>query len=238
MMSLGLDAHDRFPRGIVYPYAAGRRTPDVPFDIALDTVGHAALGPGVLIKEVSLADAAIHLHVISTNHALTAAVHVEDFLVGREAEAVGIDIVLGDDGQLLAVGRDPEDRLCFEIALQIVADHTDVQESARRIGEPHRAIRFDDDVVRAVELLALPPLGERCPGTVLLHTENGASAPARDDEPVLQVETRAVRLYRRAQNDFLPDSRPPFPDRVTDDVREEKLAVLCIPRGAFTENDV
>src|SRR5690606_21161120 len=187
VMSGRLDAHDRLAGRIVHPDPARRGAPDVARYVALHAIGHAALGARIAVKDARPRHRAVGLDVVGADHALAAAVDVEDLLVGREAKPVGIDVVLAHDAHAAAVGRDAEYRLDLQVALDVGAHHPDVEKPARRIGEPDRAVGFHHDVVRAVELHALPALGERLPCAVLLAPEHRAPTPAGDEQPAFAI---------------------------------------------------
>ena len=60
------------------------------------------------------------------------------------------------------------------------------------IGEPDRAVRFDDHVVGRVQLLALIPVGEHADRSVMLDPATPASTMLAGDEPSLAVSRMAV----------------------------------------------
>src|SRR5690242_3275941 len=108
VMARRSDARQHLARGIVHEDAPGAGTPDVAFDVALHAVRHAALGSAVLVEQAPLAQMAgcARLHVVDPDQPLAAAIDVEQLLVRREAQAVGIDDVVDHEVHLLAVGRD------------------------------------------------------------------------------------------------------------------------------------
>src|SRR5262249_42545126 len=76
------------------PDAAGSGLPDIPLGIDLHAIGDA--GPRIAVEidqQPAVGERAVGLDVIGANEAFAAAVGIEDFLVGREGEAVGMGTV-------------------------------------------------------------------------------------------------------------------------------------------------
>src|SRR5688500_18183285 len=67
VMAGRLDARDHLAVGIVHEDAARRGAIDVALDVALDAVGHAALGAGVLVEHARLAHGAVALYVVDAD---------------------------------------------------------------------------------------------------------------------------------------------------------------------------
>src|SRR5215471_10037597 len=106
-------------------------------------------------------------------------IDVEDSLVRAEAQSVGIDGVF--DGEFdLALRREAEDGLDVKLALHVLADHAGNDEAAGGIGPIDRAVRAHDDVVWAVEFLALPARRKGRERTVMLDAPDG-----RCDQPAM-----------------------------------------------------
>src|SRR5258705_13710233 len=68
---------------VVHPDAAGTRAIHVAFNIAFEPIGIAAVQIRILVKQATLADAAIRLHIVNADQALAAAIHVKQLLIGR-----------------------------------------------------------------------------------------------------------------------------------------------------------
>src|SRR5215475_4942393 len=71
--------------------AAGSGLPDIPLGVDLHAIGDA--GPRIAVEidqQPAVGEHAVGLDVIGANEAFAAAVGIEDFLVGREREAVGM----------------------------------------------------------------------------------------------------------------------------------------------------
>src|SRR5690606_11702887 len=119
MVARCLDAYDRLARRVVHPDSAGRRAPDVALHVAFHAVGNAAFGARIAVEDARAAHRTVGVHVIGSDQPFAAAVHVQDFFVGRKAQTVGIDVVLAYRAQRLAVGRDAKYRLGVEVALNV-----------------------------------------------------------------------------------------------------------------------
>src|SRR5262245_62823693 len=77
------------------PDAARSGLPDTPLGVDLHAIGDA--GPWIAVEidqQPAVGERAVGLDVIGANEAFAAAVGIEDFLVGREGEAVGMGNVL------------------------------------------------------------------------------------------------------------------------------------------------
>src|SRR5262249_38924170 len=109
-------------------------------------------------------------------------VDVEDSLVRAEAQSVGIDGVF--DGEFdLALRREAEDGLDVKLALHVLADHAGNDKAAGGIGPIDRAVRAHDDVVWAVEFLALPARRKGRERTVMLDAMMRCDQPAMVSRP-------------------------------------------------------
>src|SRR5882762_5074730 len=171
------------------PHAARRRFPDVSLDVDLQAVGdpggriaadvdeHLAVGDGVVGQD------AVAPHVL-----VAAAVRVENFFVGRQGQAVWVRDVVDDPGHLAAL--DHVDALEVQTLARILIAQA---QAAVGVGEVDRAVLLDDDVVRAVELLAFEAVGEHGARAVPFDPVDRPSGPGRDDEPALPVEREPVR---------------------------------------------
>ena len=84
---------------------------------------------------------------------------VEHFVVRREAQAVGLKDIIGDHFDLAALTVDAVDGF-FQVQLAFLA-FVIHQAAVARVGEPDvLRIRMDDGIVRCVERLAVPFVGQ------------------------------------------------------------------------------
>src|SRR5215472_627783 len=163
-------------------HAAGPGAIDIALLVALHPVGHSRFAAGELMEKAAFADAAIRRNVEGTDVRHPRVIDVENLLVRAEAEPVGINGIL--DRELdLALRREPEHRLDVEMALHIFADHARDDETTSGIGPVHRAVGAHDDVVGAVEFLALPARRDRSERAVMLYAPDRALRPAGDHQP-------------------------------------------------------
>ena len=187
---------EQFAARIDDVHAARAGAVDVALLVALHAVGDAGFAAGELVKQAAVADAAVGRDVEGADVRHPRVVDVEDFLVGAEAQPVRIDGVL--DRELdLALRRQPEHGLDVEMALHVLADHAGDDEPAGGIGPVDRAVGAHDDVVRAVEFLALPVRRDGGERAVVLDAPDRALRPAGDHQPAFQIERHAVGVARR-----------------------------------------
>ena len=117
-------------------------------------------------------------------------------LVEREGEPVGPHEVVGDDAAGASDGVEAVDVTAADLALGTMTLVVAV-DAVRRIGEPDRAVGSDDDVVGAVEPLALVPVGEHGDRTIVFGPRHPPVPVLAGHEPSLGVERVAVRVSRR-----------------------------------------
>src|SRR5215207_9211748 len=98
---------------------------------------------------------------------------VQKLLVEREGKPVGTVAIVVDNRHFAALAVDAEDVILAELAF---AFPTLIirQDAVGRIGEPDRAIRFDHDIVRAVEPFALKTVGQHCDAAIVLGGDKAA----------------------------------------------------------------
>ena len=125
---------------------------------------------------------------------------VEQPLVRRESEAVRAHEIVGGDADRSRAGVDAIDVAGADLALGLVALVIRV-DAVGRIGEPDRAVGSDDDVVRAVEALALEALGEDRDRAVVLGAGDAPVAVLARDETAFAVDGVAVRIAGRRPED-------------------------------------
>ena len=137
--------------------------------------------------------------VVDVEHTDVAAWRVGDeqaAFVGGEREPVRAFEVVGHEDDM-AIGRvDAVHVARADLALGPLALVV-AEDPVRRVGEPHHAVVVDDDVVRAVQPLAVPPVGEHRDRTVVLGACDAAAALLAADQPSLAVEGQPVGVVRR-----------------------------------------
>jgi hypothetical protein len=156
--------------------------------------------------------------------------HVERPLVGREGETVRRRELAGRERRR-GVARHAVDARPRELARRVVERP---RQAERRVGEPHLAVRADDDVVRTVEPLPVVPVRDHALRAVALEAGHAAVAVLAEDEPPRAVEREAVRarlaagegcgapVPRALQMDPHRLALAPGEDDVGGDVREEE----------------
>src|SRR5882757_8231904 len=171
------------------PHPACGRFPDVALDVDLQAVGDSGSRIAADVDEhAAVRDGVVGQDAIAPHVLVAAAVRVENFLVGRQGEAVRIRDVVDDAGDL--AGLDHVDALEVEALARVLLAQA---QAAVGVGEVDGAVALDDDVVRAVELPAFEAVGEDGALAVLLDPVDRPSGPGRDDEPALPVEGEPVR---------------------------------------------
>ncbi len=118
---------------------------------------------------------------------------VQNGFVGREREAVGLVDAFGDDGGL-ARGVQPVDvggQFRFGLRAFVPAEDAEA-----RVGEPDRAVRLADDVVRRVEALALEAVDQRDDPAVVLGARDPAPAVLAGQQASPAVAGVAVGVAR------------------------------------------
>ena len=115
---------------------------------------------------------------------------VEGLVVGGEAEAVGLEEVVGDLGDLAGFGVDPVDGL-LDLERALVA-LVFAERAVAGIGEPDAAVGVDDGVVGGVEGLAAEAVGQDGGLAVVLVADDAAVAVLAGDLAALAVEGVAI----------------------------------------------
>ena len=176
---------------------AGRR-PDVAVDIEPEAVRDAGLHDvedARPFEPAPVDDVERHDVVAALDHPRIR--HVERPLVEREREPVGVDEGVGRDRQLAGRAVQPEHEAATQLGVGLVALPV-VEDPVRRIGEPDRSVRGDDDVVRRVEPPALVPVDDgRAAAIGLVARDASQAVLAGEDAPVV-VERVAVGEIGRA----------------------------------------
>ena len=118
---------------------------------------------------------------------------VEEFLVGREGEAVRPHHVADDAVDRAALRVDAVDVAAVDLLRRAVALVVGV-DAVGRIGEPDRIVGLHHRVVRRVEALALPLVGEHGDRAVMLGARDAPGQVLAGDEPALVVDRVAVGI--------------------------------------------
>src|SRR6188472_411554 len=144
------------------PDALRAGDPDVAALVELHAVDELAAlelaGADAIREHLAAAQAAVGLDVEDADVGAVGVVDVEQRLVGREAQAVGLDEVVDRQLQVAAARRDAVDAL--EIQVLLALDPEARHATVRRVGEVDRPVALDDDVVGAVELPAVVVAGQ------------------------------------------------------------------------------
>src|SRR4051794_31656401 len=236
---LPLGAEDAHPERARLAPRAG--DPDVAALVELHAVDEVAdgevAGPDPVGHDAPGAERAVVADVERADVRPLGVVDVEDALVGGEAEAVGLAEVVIEQLGLAAAGGKPVQALEGEVLLALDAEprHAPV----RRVGEVDRAVALYDDVVGAVELLALEVRRQHLAAgaaAVRVHADDRARDVLADDEAPVEVERHPVALVRRAGDLAHPALLVPPATRVAGHVAEEQIA-LGVPERTLRERE-
>ena len=160
-------------------------------------------------------------------------VDVEDLLIGREGKAVRpLEVV--DQQVQPALRVDPEDAVERQLLPLDAA-----AQAVRRVGEVDRAVRADDDVVGAVQLLALVVRRQHlAPAArpIRVDADDARGRVLAHDQAPVGAERHPVALVARARDDADAALLVPAPPRVGRHVGEEQEAVR-IPDRALGEGE-
>ena len=153
---------------------------------------------------------------------------VEDRLVGREGEAVGLGEIVGDDADLAALRIDPVDVAAGLLHLGLVALVV-AHDPVVRIGEPDRAVRLDHHVVGRIEPLALVGVGDDRDRAVGFGAGDAARAVLAGDQPPLAVARVAVGVVGVGAEDVDAAVPGPAHHAVVGDVAPDQLVGVGEP---------
>src|SRR6516165_968184 len=154
-------------------------------------------------------------------------VDVEHALVGRKGEPVGHDEIIDQQGQLAEVRGHPVDPGKCQIPLLRRGW------MGPRIGEVDAAVRFDDDIVGAIELATLKAVGDDGDAAVELLAGDAARIVLAGDEPSLQVAGQAIGAIGRLQQQRHAFARLVFHAPVVVDIAEHQMAAFAPPQRPF-----
>src|SRR6266540_719006 len=225
-----------------HPDACGPRHPEVPELVALHPVDEIhfleARGADVLGQHAVARRQAVGLELEHADVCPVSIVDVEQRLVRREAKAVGLDEIAGEQLQLTPARRNPVHAL--KVQVLIALDPEPGHAPVRRIAEVDRPGRVDDDVVRAVQLLALVVRGEylpTAPRTVGIHPHDRARRVLAHEQPPVRIQRHAVALVARAQDLLDAGLLVPAPPRVARHVGEQQEPAVGVPDRALGEGE-
>ncbi len=188
------------------------------------------------MEGTTVTHAAVRVDIEGADEPEPRVVDIKDRFVRAEAQAIGIDGVLHDEPHL-ALRGEAEHGLYVEVPLQVLSDHAGDHQPARGIGPIDSAVGTHDDIVRAVEFLALIARRDGDERAVLLHPPDRPRRPARNVKSPLPIERHAVGMIRRMDQDAFAHARRPPPDRVADDIDPQQALVAPIPDRAFAKGE-
>src|SRR5262249_9694562 len=125
--------------------------------------------------------------IVSSDEAIATAVGIENLLVRREGDAIGVRDVVDDPGHLAIL--DHIDAVEVELLSGIVLAQP---EPSIAIGEIDRSILLDYDIVSPTEPFALEFVGQHGALAIGLDAVDRTPSPGRDHEPPLPVEGQPV----------------------------------------------
>ena len=163
--------------------------------------------------------------------------HVEQRFVERERQAVRVFHGGADAAQLAAARVETEDMVATEFALGFVAFVVG-RDAVRRVGEPDRAVGFDDDVVRGVEPATFEAInddfvGQRRQARTEARTNHRALAVRAVQQRAVVLARVAVGVLDRIAPDGHAGAGVPAQHAVIRDVAPEQALVFRHPDRAF-----
>ena len=174
------------------PDAAGARAVDIPIFIDFHAVGHAIFLCGRHVdEEFGIGDRVIGLHFIAPIFFGEGIVHVEIFFVGRKRDAVGRAQILDDQLQLSIFIK--IDAVVRKLFLRIVIAFA---EAERRVRDIERAVGLVDQIVRAVEALAVILVRKDRTLAVFFQTNDAVVTMLNERDAALLIERDAIRADR------------------------------------------
>src|SRR4029079_16814118 len=167
----------------------------VPGAVELHAVGSAGLGPLRLRPHPAVGEAAVRRHVEHADVLSRSVVDEQPPLVQGEAEPVGPVEVVHQQPRRPGVGAHPVYPLEGQFLRAL--DAVELRAAVRRIGEVDGAVRLANDVVGAVELLAVIVRRDRHDAAVGLRARDLTAGVLTGQQPALAVVGEAVRLVAR-----------------------------------------
>src|SRR5215470_4242250 len=206
---------------------------DVARRIDLHAVGRAlALSRG-LRPHPAAREAAVGFHVENADVLAGGVVDEEATAIPREAEAIGPVEIVHHDRWALRIAARAVDALEAEFLLALHS--VEVHAAVRRVAEVDAAVGCADDVVGAVELLAVVVGGHGRDAPVRLGARDLARGVLAGEEAPLPVPGEAVGLVARlAERGDAVGGRPPT-EMVPRHVAPQEILPRGVPEGPFGE---
>src|SRR5260221_7511646 len=228
------DAADRLPRRredhhtVETVLAHAPAGPEIAVDVAAEAVRRARAG---IDEDPALGELlAVGDDVVDADQArYRAGLHdVHLLLVRREAQPVRPVDALGHDRRPPALAVDAID-VRRQFRRRLVA-FVMAEDAEGRIGEPDRIVRFDDDVVRRVEWLAVEAVEDDGDAAVIFGARHPPRIVLAGDETALAVARVAVGVVRRLAEDAdRAGLLLPFHHPVVRDVAPQQIAAVAEP---------
>src|SRR4051794_23975509 len=223
----GEDAAEQLAVAGEHVQAARARDPEIACLVELLAVGDARLEaePLHLVDHVTAGQRSVGRDREAADVTTVGVVDPERLLVLGEAQAVRLLEVVDEQLQL-AVGGDAVDAL--EVELLLTLDSEAGPAPVGRIGEDDRAVRGDDDIVGAVELLALPVRGDHGARAVGLDADQAARGVLADQQAALEIPAQPVALVGRVRDNLHAARGRPAPAGVARHVGEQERASVAV----------
>jgi hypothetical protein len=203
--------------------------------VALHAVDHAFVvipAADTFGERAAVAQRAVRSDVEHADMRARRVVHVQDVLVRREAQPVRLAEVVRFAVQD-AVRRDAIHTLVIELLCPLEPEHGHA--SVGRIGEVDRPVRSHHDVVRAVQLLALPVRGEnRALARGRFHDEGAGDVLANVEIPRAVIGHAVALIARIAHFEDAFACAPPAAD-VARHVAEVEALLFGVPDRPLAE---
>ena len=151
---------------------------------------------------------------------------------GEKARPFGWIEHVGGDRHLARRPVDAVDEAAGLLGVGLVALGV-VEDPVRRVGEPDRPIRRDDDVIGRVEPPALEPVDDGRPRAVALVARDPAQAVLAGEDGAVVVERVAVREVGRLEQDRIAIGVGPAADRVAPDIAPQDGVLVGDVDGAL-----
>ncbi len=231
------DLAEQFTGGRIDPDAAGRRDPDIAAMVALHAVGQTGfeLGTDAAGEDARIGERTIGFDIEDADQRLHGVVDVEQALVGREAEAVGLveQMAVDDKFRRAAAGWNAVDALKAELPRPL--DAVDRHAAIPGIAEIDRAVRMHADIVRTVEFLIFEMRGNHLAPSVGPLADQGRGSVLADNEIELGVIGHAVAFVRRTLG--LDDATLgiPSPAHIAGHIREQQIVMDRMPDRPLRE---
>src|SRR5438552_1470371 len=239
------DRSEMFSFGRKDPESAGARGIDVAEAIDFQSVPSVfARLAGCVEKSGFVCERSVWLNFVTQDDffLVVPIVNVEIFLVGREREPIRARQIGAYEFQFAM--DQAVDAAEWKLLAPIVEK---LRQAERRIGKVERAVGAINEIVRAVEPLALVANGDHGQLAVIIKSRNAAIAVFVDRDAALGVEVQSVRTGLAVFADIgagISTVRPidgnalafrPAIDQIVIGIAEEKIITFAHPYGALGE---